>query len=60
LIPPGVFFEEIFERSVKIKPATTDPALATRSGAGPPEEAPTAEQEDLTKQIAQVMLIEAV
>jgi hypothetical protein len=31
-IPPGVFFEEIFERSVKLKPAI-DPALATRSGA---------------------------
>jgi hypothetical protein len=31
-IPPGVFFEEIFERSIKIKSAT-DPALATRSGA---------------------------
>jgi hypothetical protein len=31
-IPPGVFFEEIFERSVKIKPAI-DLALATRSGA---------------------------
>jgi ribonuclease HI len=30
-IPPGVFFDEIFERSVKIKPAI-DPALATRSG----------------------------
>jgi ribonuclease HI len=30
-IPPGVFFEEIFERSVKIKPAI-DPMLATRSG----------------------------
>jgi hypothetical protein len=32
LIPPGVFFEEIFKRSVKIKPVI-DPALATRSGA---------------------------
>jgi hypothetical protein len=32
-IPPGVFFEEIFERSVKIKLTTVDPALATRSGA---------------------------
>jgi hypothetical protein len=31
-IPPGVFFEEIFERSVKIKPAIVDPVLATRSG----------------------------
>jgi hypothetical protein len=31
-IPPGVFFEEIFECSVKIKP-TVDPVLATCSGA---------------------------
>jgi ribonuclease HI len=31
-IPPVVFFKEIFERSVKIKPVI-DPALATRSGA---------------------------
>jgi ribonuclease HI len=31
-IPPGIFFEEIFERSIKIRPVT-DPALATRSGA---------------------------
>jgi hypothetical protein len=30
-IPPGVFFEGIFERSIKIKPAI-DPALATRWG----------------------------
>jgi hypothetical protein len=59
-IPPGVFFEEIFERSIKIKPATIDPALATRSGAGPPKDAPAVEQEDLAKQMAQVMLVEAV
>jgi hypothetical protein len=32
-IPPGVFFEEIFERSIKIKPAAIDPTLATCSGA---------------------------
>jgi ribonuclease HI len=32
LIPPEVFFEEIFECSVRIKPVI-DPALATRSGA---------------------------
>jgi ribonuclease HI len=31
-ILPGVFFEEIFERFVKFKPAI-DPKLATRSGA---------------------------
>jgi hypothetical protein len=53
-------FEEIFEQSVKIKPAAIDPALATCSGAGPPEDALMAEQEDLAKQIAQVMLVEAV
>jgi ribonuclease HI len=32
-IPPGVFFKEIFGRSVKIKLAIVDPVLATRSGA---------------------------
>jgi hypothetical protein len=32
-IRPGVFFEEIFERSIKIKPAAIDPTLATCSGA---------------------------
>jgi hypothetical protein len=48
-IPPGVFFEEIFERSVKIKSAAVDPALATRPGAEYSEDAPAAEQEDLTK-----------
>jgi hypothetical protein len=58
-IPPGVFFEEIFERSVKIKP-DIDPALATRSGAkqiGPTRAAGT---EDLSKETAKVMLVEAV
>jgi ribonuclease HI len=59
-IPPGVFFEEIFERFVKIKPATIDLALATLSGAGSPEDAPAVEQEDLTKQMAQVMLLKDV
>jgi hypothetical protein len=59
-IPPGVFFEEIFERSIKIKPATINLVLATRSGAGPPKDAPAAEQEDLAKQTAQVMLVEVV
>jgi hypothetical protein len=38
-IPPGVFFEEIFECSVKIKPVT-DLALATRLGARPANTAP--------------------
>jgi hypothetical protein len=39
----GVFFEEIFERSVKIEPAI-DPALATRSGAKQSGPTPAAEQ----------------
>jgi hypothetical protein len=60
LIPPGVFFEEIFERSVKIKPAAIDPALATRSGASRSEDAPAVEKEDLSKQTATIMLVEAV
>jgi hypothetical protein len=56
-IPPGVFFEEIFERSVKIKPAT-DPALATRSGAKQANPTPAAGTEDLRKDTATVMFIE--
>jgi hypothetical protein len=59
-IPPGVFFEEIFERSFKIKPAAVNPALATRSGASRSEDTPAAEKEDLSKQSAAVMLVEAV
>jgi hypothetical protein len=59
-IPPGVFFEEIFERSVKIKPATIDPALATRSEANSSEDVPAAEKEDPSKQTAVVMLVEAL
>jgi ribonuclease HI len=58
-IPTGVFFEEIFERSVKIKPVT-DPALATRSGAQQGNITPAAGTEDLPKDAAAVMLIEAV
>jgi hypothetical protein len=58
-IPPGVFFEEIFERSVKIKPAV-DPALATHSGTNHSGPAPAAGTEDPSKQTATVMLIEAV
>jgi hypothetical protein len=56
-IPSGVFFEEIFERSVKIKPVP-DPALATRSGARPTNTTPSAEAEDLSKDTAIVMLAE--
>jgi hypothetical protein len=48
-IPPGVFFEEIFERSIKIKLAAIDPALATRSGASRSVDALAAEKEDLPK-----------
>jgi hypothetical protein len=58
-IPPGVFFEEIFEHSVKIKPAI-DPALATRSQAKQSSPAPAAGTEDLSKETAKVMLIEAI
>jgi ribonuclease HI len=60
LISPGVFFKEIFERSVKIKPATIDPTLGTRSGASRSKDTPAAEKEDLSKQTAPVMLVEAV
>jgi hypothetical protein len=59
LIPPGVFFEEIFECSVKIKPAV-DPALATCSGANHSGTAPEAGTTDSSKETATVMLIEAV
>jgi hypothetical protein len=58
-IPPGVFFEEIFERSIKIKPAI-DPALATRSGANHSGPAPAAGKEDPSKQTATVLLVAAV
>jgi ribonuclease HI len=58
-IPPGVFFEEIFERSVKIKLAV-DPALATRSGANHSGTALSAGTADSSKETAIVMLVEAV
>jgi hypothetical protein len=48
-IPPGVFFKEIFEWSVKIKPATVDPLLETRQGDGHSEDALAVEKEDLPK-----------
>jgi hypothetical protein len=57
-IPPGAFFEEIFERSIKIKPVT-DPALATCPGTRPANTAPAAGTEDLPKDTTAVMLIEA-
>jgi hypothetical protein len=59
-IPPGVFFEEIFKRSVKIKLATIDPALATRSGANHTGDPPAANNKDPSKQTATVMLVEAI
>jgi hypothetical protein len=52
-------FEEIFERSVKIKPVI-DPALATRSGAKQSGPTPAAGTEDLSKETATIMLLEAV
>jgi hypothetical protein len=58
-IPPGIFFEELFERSVKIKPVI-DPALATRSGAKHSGPTPAAGTEDLSKETAAIMLLEAV
>jgi hypothetical protein len=58
-IPPGIFFEEIFERSVKIKPVI-DPMLATRSGAKQSGPTPAAGTEDLSKETAAIMLLEAV
>jgi hypothetical protein len=58
-IPLGVFFEEIFERSIKIKPAI-DPALATRSGAKQTNSTPAAGTEDFSKDAAAVMLVESV
>jgi hypothetical protein len=58
-ILPGVFFEEIFERSVKIKPAI-DPALATHSGAKQTNPTLAVGTEDLSKEAAIVMLVEAV
>jgi ribonuclease HI len=57
-IPPGVFFEEIFERSVKIKPIN-DPALATRPGARSANTPVAAETENPPKDAAAVMLVEA-
>jgi hypothetical protein len=57
-IPPRVFFEEIFERSVKIKPVT-NPTLATRPGARSANTAPAAGTEDLPKDAAAVMFVEA-
>jgi hypothetical protein len=59
LIPLGVLFEEIFESSVKIKPAV-DPALATRSGANHSGTTTAAGTTDSSKETTTVMLVEAV
>jgi hypothetical protein len=58
-IPPRVFFEEIFESSVKIKPVT-DPVLATCSGAQQGSTTLAAGTEDRPKDATAVMLVEAV
>jgi hypothetical protein len=58
-ISPGVFFEEIFERSVKIK-LVIDPALATCSGAKQTNPTLAAGTEDLSKETAKIMLVEVV
>jgi hypothetical protein len=58
-IPTRVLFEEIFERSVKIKPVI-DPALATCSGAQQGSITLSAGTEDLPKDAAAIMLVEAV
>jgi ribonuclease HI len=58
-IPPGVFFEEIFERSIEIRPII-DPALATRPGARSTNTLVAAETVDLPKEAAAVMLVEAI
>jgi hypothetical protein len=58
-IPLGVFFKEIFECPVKIKP-TDDPTLATRSGANRSSPAPAAGTNDSSKETATVMLVKAV
>jgi hypothetical protein len=58
-ISPGVFFEEIFEHSVKVK-SSIDPVLTIRSGAKQTNSTPAAGTEDLPKDAATVMLVEAV
>jgi hypothetical protein len=59
-IPLGVFFEEIFEQSVKIKSATIDTALATRPGAEHAKDSAAVEQEKLVEKTTQVMLAKAL
>jgi hypothetical protein len=58
-VPPGVFFEEIFERSIKIKLAV-DPALATCSGVKQSSSTQATGTEDFSKDAAVVMLVEVV
>jgi hypothetical protein len=59
-IPLGVFFEEIFKQSIKIKSAIVDPVLATCLGAEPAKQSSVVEQEKLAEQTTQVMLVEAL
>jgi hypothetical protein len=60
LFPPWVFFEEIFERSVKIKSAIVNLVFATRPGAELVKDSAAVEQEKQVEQTAQVMLVEAL
>jgi hypothetical protein len=60
LIPPGVFFKKIFKRSVKIKPAIVNLALATHSGTSQPRSASAMEKEEPQKTTAIVMLVEVI
>jgi hypothetical protein len=58
-IPPGVFFEEIFECSIKIKPAI-NPVLATRSGVKQSGPSLAVGTEDLSNETAKIMIIKAI
>jgi hypothetical protein len=62
--PPRVFFETIFERSIKTKPTTKKPTLAIRSGAAD-EQAPEDEPSNITEatsveQIAQIITADPI
>jgi hypothetical protein len=60
LFPRGVFFEEIFERSIKIKSAIVNPVFGTHPGAELVKDSAVVEQEKQVEQTAQVMLVEAL
>jgi hypothetical protein len=57
-IPLGVFFEEIFERSIKIKSATSDLELGTRPGDEHAKDSAVVEKGASVEHAAQVMLAE--